>query len=183
MPALSRARARLAQGRKKTLRPLPSLVSSNSPSLFLCALLPSCACPSYHYDLNLLTVHGRSRFPGLFVWLRDGRKVAVRIPPGCLLMQVRPPDLCTVFACVYAFLRCMRAHYQAAFTQAPVSLRCNVCSGVSGCAPQLCHGWVRCCAGSSSSDLTWMPCGWNTPQDVLCMFAVPQRRPASSWSG
>ncbi|GFR49189.1 hypothetical protein Agub_g11213, partial [Astrephomene gubernaculifera] len=41
----------------------------------------------YHYDLNLLTVHGRSRFPGLFVWLRDGRRVAVRIPAGCLLMQ------------------------------------------------------------------------------------------------
>ncbi|KAG2497219.1 hypothetical protein HYH03_004808 [Edaphochlamys debaryana] len=41
----------------------------------------------YHYDLNLLTVHGRSRFPGLFVWLRDGRRVPVRIPEGCLLMQ------------------------------------------------------------------------------------------------
>ncbi|GIL75494.1 hypothetical protein Vretimale_8128 [Volvox reticuliferus] len=41
----------------------------------------------YHYDLNLITVHGRSRFPGLYVWLRDGRRVAVRIPPGCLLMQ------------------------------------------------------------------------------------------------
>ncbi|KAG2443195.1 hypothetical protein HYH02_009272 [Chlamydomonas schloesseri] len=41
----------------------------------------------YHYDLNLLTVHGRSRFPGLYVWLRDGRRVAVRIPAGCLLMQ------------------------------------------------------------------------------------------------
>ncbi|GLC43943.1 hypothetical protein PLESTB_000212400 [Pleodorina starrii] len=41
----------------------------------------------FHYDLNLLTVHGRSRFPGLYVWLRDGRRVAVRIPAGCLLMQ------------------------------------------------------------------------------------------------
>ncbi|EFJ50218.1 hypothetical protein VOLCADRAFT_80362 [Volvox carteri f. nagariensis] len=41
----------------------------------------------YHYDLNLITVHGRSRFPGLHVWLRDGRRVAVRIPAGCLLMQ------------------------------------------------------------------------------------------------
>lgn len=41
----------------------------------------------FHYDLNLLTIHGRSRFPGLHVWLRDGTRVAVRVPPGCLLLQ------------------------------------------------------------------------------------------------
>ena len=41
----------------------------------------------YHYDLNLLTVHGKSRFPGLFVWLRDGQRVSVSIPDGCLLLQ------------------------------------------------------------------------------------------------
>eukprot|EP00246_Nothoceros_aenigmaticus_P013397 TRINITY_DN4587_c0_g1_i1.p1 TRINITY_DN4587_c0_g1~~TRINITY_DN4587_c0_g1_i1.p1 ORF type:complete len:193 (+),score=38.79 TRINITY_DN4587_c0_g1_i1:33-581(+) len=41
----------------------------------------------YHYDLNFLTIHGRSRFPGLFIWLRDGRKVDVNVPPGCLLVQ------------------------------------------------------------------------------------------------
>lgn len=41
----------------------------------------------YHYDLNLLTIHGKSRFPGLHVWLRDGRRVAVRVPDGCLLLQ------------------------------------------------------------------------------------------------
>lgn len=41
----------------------------------------------YHYDLNFLTIHGKSRFPGLFVWLRDGRRVAVKIPAGCLLLQ------------------------------------------------------------------------------------------------
>lgn len=41
----------------------------------------------YHYDLNFLTLHGQSRFPGLFVWLRDGQRVAVRIPPGCILIQ------------------------------------------------------------------------------------------------
>ena len=38
-------------------------------------------------DLNLLTIHGKSRFPGLFVWLRDGRRVAVVVPDGCLLLQ------------------------------------------------------------------------------------------------
>lgn len=41
----------------------------------------------YHYDLNFLTIHGRSRFPGLYVWLRDGRRVPVKVPDGCLLLQ------------------------------------------------------------------------------------------------
>jgi isopenicillin N synthase-like dioxygenase len=41
----------------------------------------------YHYDLNFLTSHGRSRYPGLYVWTRDGRRVAVKIPQGCLLVQ------------------------------------------------------------------------------------------------
>jgi len=41
----------------------------------------------YHYDLNFLTIHGKSRFPGLCVWLRDGRRAAVSIPDGCLLLQ------------------------------------------------------------------------------------------------
>lgn len=41
----------------------------------------------YHYDLNFLTIHGKSRFPGLFVWLRNGKRVAVKIPSGCLFIQ------------------------------------------------------------------------------------------------
>jgi isopenicillin N synthase-like dioxygenase len=41
----------------------------------------------YHSDLNFITCHGKSRFPGLYVWLRDGTKVAVKVPDGCLLMQ------------------------------------------------------------------------------------------------
>lgn len=41
----------------------------------------------FHYDLNFLTIHGKSRFPGLFIWLRNMKKVAVKIPPGCLLLQ------------------------------------------------------------------------------------------------
>jgi len=40
-----------------------------------------------HTDLNFLTIHGRSRFPGLHVWLRDGRRVPVAVPDGCLLIQ------------------------------------------------------------------------------------------------
>lgn len=41
----------------------------------------------FHYDLNFLTIHGKSNFPGLYVWLRNGEKVPVKIPDGCLLLQ------------------------------------------------------------------------------------------------
>jgi len=41
----------------------------------------------YHYDLSFLTIHGKSRFPGLYVWLRDGTKILVKVPDGCLLLQ------------------------------------------------------------------------------------------------
>lgn len=41
----------------------------------------------YHADLNFITCHGKSRYPGLCVWLRDGTKIEVSIPDGCLLMQ------------------------------------------------------------------------------------------------
>jgi len=41
----------------------------------------------YHYDLNFMTIHGKSRFPGLYIWLRDGSKKLVRVPDGCLLLQ------------------------------------------------------------------------------------------------
>ena len=40
-----------------------------------------------HYDLNFLTIHGKSRFPGLFIWLKDGTKKSVKVPDGCLLIQ------------------------------------------------------------------------------------------------
>lgn len=41
----------------------------------------------YHYDLNFITIHGKSRYPGLYVWTREGKKVAVKVPKGCLLVQ------------------------------------------------------------------------------------------------
>ena len=40
-----------------------------------------------HYDFNFLTIHGKSRFPGLFIWLSDGTKIPVKIPDGYLLLQ------------------------------------------------------------------------------------------------
>ena len=48
---------------------------------------PGTVLAGCHADLNLLTVHGRGRLPGLFVWTRSGERVAVRVPAGCLLLQ------------------------------------------------------------------------------------------------
>jgi isopenicillin N synthase-like dioxygenase len=42
---------------------------------------------NYHYDLNFMTIHGRSRFPGLYIWTREGKKLVVKVPEGCLLIQ------------------------------------------------------------------------------------------------
>ncbi|PPQ99564.1 hypothetical protein CVT24_005352 [Panaeolus cyanescens] len=37
----------------------------------------------FHSDLNFLTIHGRSRYPGLNVWARNtGKRLPVKIPPG-----------------------------------------------------------------------------------------------------
>ncbi|KAL9644406.1 hypothetical protein ABK040_013635 [Willaertia magna] len=41
----------------------------------------------FHYDLNFMTIHGKSRYPGLFIWTRKGVKTPVRVPDGCLLIQ------------------------------------------------------------------------------------------------
>ncbi|OAA47976.1 hypothetical protein ISF_09508 [Cordyceps fumosorosea ARSEF 2679] len=41
----------------------------------------------FHTDLNFLTIHGRSRYPGLNIWARNtGRRIAVRMPPGNYLL-------------------------------------------------------------------------------------------------
>lgn len=41
----------------------------------------------FHTDLNLLTIHGKSRFSGLSIWTPSGKKLLVKIPDGCLLVQ------------------------------------------------------------------------------------------------
>lgn len=41
----------------------------------------------FHSDLNFLTLHGKNRFPGLFIWVNNKTKVAVKVPEGCLLVQ------------------------------------------------------------------------------------------------
>ena len=40
----------------------------------------------WHYDISFMTIHGKSRYPGLSVWTRDWQKKAVKIPQGCLLI-------------------------------------------------------------------------------------------------
>lgn len=45
-----------------------------------CAVSCVCHC--------CLQIHGKSRFPGLSVWLADGTRCPVSIPQGCLLCQV-----------------------------------------------------------------------------------------------
>lgn len=56
--------------------------------VFACCLHCSFfACSGYHYDLNFLTIHGKSRFSGLYVWTRQNRKMLVKVPDGCLLLQ------------------------------------------------------------------------------------------------
>jgi len=41
----------------------------------------------FHYDIAFLTIHGKSRYPGLYVWTRDDTKLQVKVPNGCLLLQ------------------------------------------------------------------------------------------------
>ena len=48
---------------------------------------PGSVLAGLHYDLNFLTIHGKSRFPGLNVWTRENKKTSVSIPDGCLLVQ------------------------------------------------------------------------------------------------
>jgi hypothetical protein len=40
----------------------------------------------WHYDISFMTLHGKSRYPGLSVWTRDWQKKTVKIPQGCLLI-------------------------------------------------------------------------------------------------
>ncbi|EME28801.1 hypothetical protein Gasu2_18590 [Galdieria sulphuraria] len=42
----------------------------------------------FHYDLNFLTLHGKARYPGLFIWTREGIRIPCKVPDGCLLIQV-----------------------------------------------------------------------------------------------
>lgn len=42
---------------------------------------------AFHRDFDLLTIHGKARFSGLFAWLNTGEKFLVKVPEGHLLLQ------------------------------------------------------------------------------------------------
>ncbi len=48
---------------------------------------PGTTFAGFHYDLNFVTIHGKSRYPGLYIWLRDWTKAIVKVPTGCFLLQ------------------------------------------------------------------------------------------------
>lgn len=65
----------------------PHLIAPNGVDLRIYGRLGT-IFNGWHWDLNLLTIHGKTRFPGLRIWLRDGQVMTVKIPDGCLLVQV-----------------------------------------------------------------------------------------------
>ncbi|XP_004511129.1 uncharacterized protein [Cicer arietinum] len=40
-----------------------------------------------HHNFNFLTIHGRNKFHGLHIWLRNAARVEVKIPVGCFVIQ------------------------------------------------------------------------------------------------
>ncbi len=68
----------------------------------------------WHYDLNFLSAHGKSRFPGLAVWLQDGRRLPVRIADGCLLLQAGKQMEWLTGGHVRAGMHEARAHHRVA---------------------------------------------------------------------
>jgi hypothetical protein len=41
----------------------------------------------FHYDLNFLSYMAEVDFPYLNIWLRNGKKMAMKVYAGCLLIQ------------------------------------------------------------------------------------------------
>lgn len=64
----------------------PHLLGPNASNLDQLTV-PETIINAYHYDLNLLTIHGPATYPGLRIWLRDGTSLFVKMPPQHLLIQ------------------------------------------------------------------------------------------------
>jgi hypothetical protein len=41
----------------------------------------------FHYDFTFMTLHGKCRFPGLYIWLANGEKLKVSLPKGHIFIQ------------------------------------------------------------------------------------------------
>lgn len=66
---------------------LPAPIAHTHPHTLLPPLLSSPSTPLLSARAQAISMHGRSRFPGLYVWTREGARCAVAVPPGCLLVQ------------------------------------------------------------------------------------------------
>ena len=64
----------------------PHLLAPTGVDVSLHPEIDTCIA-GYHTDLNLITAHGKARYPGLYIWLRNGKRMAVRLAEGCLLLQ------------------------------------------------------------------------------------------------
>lgn len=42
---------------------------------------------SFHRDFDLLTIHGKARYSGLYAWLNTGEKFLVKVPNNHFLVQ------------------------------------------------------------------------------------------------
>lgn len=65
----------------------PHLLAPTGSDMSLYAKKVGTNIAGYHYDINALTIHGRSRYPGLHIWTRTGKRMPVFVPDGCLLVQ------------------------------------------------------------------------------------------------
>lgn len=65
----------------------PHLLAPTGSNMEMYADKVGTTIAGYHYDLNFLTIHGRSRFPGLYVWTKTGKRIPVVVPEGYLLIQ------------------------------------------------------------------------------------------------
>lgn len=65
----------------------PHLLGPNAADLDQLTV-PGTIVNAYHYDLNSLSIHGPATYPGLRIWLRNGTSLWVKVPPGCILIQV-----------------------------------------------------------------------------------------------
>ncbi|KAK4525484.1 hypothetical protein GAYE_SCF13G3392 [Galdieria yellowstonensis] len=63
------------------------LLSPTGSDLNLYGDKPGTVLAGFHYDISFLTIHGRSRFPGLYLWTSEGERIPCKIPKGCLLVQ------------------------------------------------------------------------------------------------
>ncbi len=48
---------------------------------------PGTVLAGFHDDLNLVTAHTQSNYPGLRAWTRSGESFFAKVPPGCILFQ------------------------------------------------------------------------------------------------